>query len=196
MVVIPHSVPQEINVGERRELSPSLRQSPFMRKRRVLIISFVLAAMLVMGVYFGVHFLRNRTAHAPAATVPTSGSVSKAPETSQLYGQWQVVTVAGASPVTTMDGEAVSRLAGQTLYLSAQKLQFAGQTCSSTYETSTETVSEFTQEYRVDPAAMNLPDRITQVDGGCADLFPQRSNQLLFTWGGYFLEANKVSGGN
>ena len=98
-----------------------------------------------------------------------------------------------ASPITTMDGAEAERAIGQILDFNAQGATFMGRTCPSTYETSTETPSEFFQDYRVDASTLNLPTRISRTDGGCMDIFDVGSERIVFTWGGYFLDASRLS---
>lgn len=91
-----------------------------------------------------------------------------------------------------MDSASAARLVGQTVTLGEHNFHFSDQSCEASYEHSTESSADFIQDYRIDPATLHLSVPVTRIDGGCADIFVLGPDHILFTWQGYFLEANRM----
>jgi len=115
-----------------------------------------------------------------ALTLSSFACSANAQKADQLYGRWEIVTVAGSSPVTAMSGAAAGRLVGQFLVLTPRSVQFASETCRPTYELLKETSAEFFQNYKVDAKTLNLPDPVTRFDADCTDVFVLGPNEIFF----------------
>ena len=163
-------------------------------RRKTLILVCGSVTIVVASVYVASHFERRPAIEAPIAPAPGNPSLA-APFQYRLNGQWRVGAVAGASPVTSMDGAAAASLVGKLLDVETQGLRFMNETCTATYANSAESSSEFVQDFRVDPSTLNLPAKIIRTDGGCTDIFVLGQNEILFTWHGYFLDARREPSG-
>ena len=127
-----------------------------------------------------------------ALTLFSFACSANAQKADQLYGRWEIVTVAGSSTVTAMSGAEAGRLVGQFLVLTPRSVQFAAETCRPAYEVLKETSAKFFQNYKVDAKTLNLPDPVTRFDADCTDVFVLGPNGIVFTWKGYFLKAKKA----
>jgi hypothetical protein len=167
-----------------------------MRARTILLIA-VLAVAGGVGAYFGLRAARRPMAHAVSRAVASSTvqqSDRAEHEAGSLYGEWVVSGVAGASPVTALSGAEAEAMKGKTLHLNRSDLEFADQKCPATYARSEESATEFQEEYKVDAATLHLPVPVARINGGCADLYVLGPDRILFTWEGYFLEAERAAG--
>lgn len=113
----------------------------------------------------------------------------------QLFGRWRVTKWVNAGPVTAINVEP-ERLVGHLLILTPHAVRFAGQTChpQPAYSVSHETSAEFFEDSKVEAKTMNLPDPVTHFETGCTDIFIVKPNEVIFTWGGFFLQARKLPG--
>lgn len=162
--------------------------------RRRLALFFGLALIAAVGLFLAFRSTRNVSATAPQAGVHSHDAQPAQPSANPLLGFWQVSAVAGASPITAMDGASAARLVGQTVTFGEHNFHFSDQSCEASYERSKESSAEFIQNYSVDPATLHLSAPVTRIDGGCADIFVLGTDKILFTWQGYFLEASRMDG--
>jgi hypothetical protein len=172
-----------------------------MRARTILLLA-ALAVVGGAGAYLGLRAARQpapqtvTSGQAPAvsAQAPQAASDSAAQSANWLYGEWTVKSIAGASPVTAMDGAAADAMKGKTIHMEEGKLRFADQDCPATFERSEESADQFQVDYKVDAATLHLPAPAVRFDGGCADIFVLGPERILLAWNGYFFKAERASG--